>query len=149
MGGTGREARRWGNEAMDLARRVKALRVGVESPLNVNVVYQVGGDVVPVGFSGVRAGRYSSADKLLLVQAAVREAAEHHSEEDPGRTARFGDSGGGAFRARVAPDLLLAASSSRDGARTDSSAQKPSVRLPGHAFGGSHDTARDCWVTDI
>lgn len=82
MGGTGREARRWGDEAMDLARRVKALRVGVKSPLNVNVVYQVGGDVVPVDFSGVRAGRYSSADKLLLVQAAVPEAPEHHHSEE-------------------------------------------------------------------
>lgn len=81
MGGTSQDARRWGDEAMDLARRVKALRVDIESPLNVNVVYQVGGDVVPVDFSGVRTGRYSSADKLLLVQAAVPEAPEHHSQE--------------------------------------------------------------------
>lgn len=80
MGGAGHAARRWGDEAMDLARRVKALRVHVESPLNVNVVYQVGGDVVPVDFSGVRTGRYSSADKLLLVQAAVPEAPEDNSK---------------------------------------------------------------------
>lgn len=81
MGGTGQDARRWGDQAMDLARRVKALRVDVESPLKVNVVYQVGGDVVPVDFSGVRTGRYSSADKLLLIQAAVPEAPVDHSKE--------------------------------------------------------------------
>ena len=71
VGGTGQEARRWGDTIMELARRVKTLRVGTESPLNVNVVYQVSGEVVPVGFSGVRTGRYSPTERLLLVQAAV------------------------------------------------------------------------------
>ena len=81
VGGTGQDARRWGDKATDLAHRLKALRADVESPLNVNVVYQVGGDVIPVDFSGVRTGRYSSADKLLLVQAAVPNIPEDHSEE--------------------------------------------------------------------
>jgi hypothetical protein len=71
VGGTTPEARRWGDAAMELARHVKALRQGVQSPLNVNVVFQVPGEVVPVDFSGVRTGRYSPKDRLLLVQAAV------------------------------------------------------------------------------
>lgn len=81
VGGTGQDARRWGDEAMELARRVKALRAGVDSPLNVNVVYQVRGDVVPVDFSGVRTGRYSAADRLLLVQAAVPDGPPVHPAE--------------------------------------------------------------------
>jgi hypothetical protein len=56
---------------MELARHVKSLRQGVQSPLNVNVVFQVPGEVVSVDFSGVRTGRYSPKDRLLLVQAAV------------------------------------------------------------------------------
>ncbi len=81
VGGTGQEARRWGDAAMEIARGVKALRGGVESPLNVNVVYQVPGEVVPVDFSGVRTGRYSSAERLLLVQAAVPGGAPPHATE--------------------------------------------------------------------
>jgi hypothetical protein len=71
VGGTTLEARRWGDAAMELARHVKTLREGVQSPLNVNVVFQVPGEVVSVDFSGVRTGRYSPKERLLLVQAAV------------------------------------------------------------------------------
>jgi hypothetical protein len=56
---------------MALARQVKALRAGVESPLNVNVVYQIPGEVLQIDFTGVRTGRYSASKHLLLVQAAV------------------------------------------------------------------------------
>lgn len=71
VGGTGQNTREWGDAAMQLARRVKLERVGVDSPLRVNVVYQVPGEVVPVKFSGVRTGRYSVKERLLLIQAAL------------------------------------------------------------------------------
>lgn len=74
VGGTSADARAWGDAVMELARQVKAERAGIESPLRVNVVFQVPGEVVPVKFSGVRTGRYSSAERLLLVQAGLPEA---------------------------------------------------------------------------
>ncbi len=59
------------------ARAVKALglavrsaRDDVESPLSVNVVYQIAGRHLTPDFSGVRTGRYSAGNRLLLVQAA-------------------------------------------------------------------------------
>ena len=72
VGGTSPDSRRWRDAVMALARRVKDLRLGFRSPLNVNVVYQIPGEVLPaLDFSGVRSGRYSSGKKLLLVQVAV------------------------------------------------------------------------------
>lgn len=72
VGGTNVNARRWRAAIMALAQRVSSLREGVTSPLNVNVVYQVPGEVLPtLDFVGVRSGRYSRSRNLLLVQAAV------------------------------------------------------------------------------
>lgn len=71
VGGTGGDARRWGDAAMDVARRVKELRDGVNSPLRLNVVYHVPGEVVPVDFVGVRTGTFSRSERLLMIQAAV------------------------------------------------------------------------------
>jgi hypothetical protein len=74
VGGTGQNARGWGDAVMQLARRVKLAREGIDSPIRVNVVYQVPGEVVPVKFSGVRTGRYSAVDRLLLIQVALPES---------------------------------------------------------------------------
>jgi hypothetical protein len=67
---------------MQLARRVKSERAGVDSPLRVNVVYQVPGEVVQVKFSGVRTGRYSATERLLLIQAALPVGAVPPNAED-------------------------------------------------------------------
>lgn len=71
VGGTGVEARRWGEAAMKLARRVSAVRDGIDSPLSVNVVYHVPGEVVPVDFSGIRTGTFLKEENLLMVQVAL------------------------------------------------------------------------------
>jgi hypothetical protein len=72
VGGTRPQARAWRRAVSDLGSRVKAAREGVESPLRVNVVFQIPGEVLPViEFSGVRTGRYASADRHLLIQAAL------------------------------------------------------------------------------
>jgi hypothetical protein len=73
VGGTRPSARAWREAVMALARRVAAARNGVDSPLRVNVVYQVPGELIPVKFDGVRTGRYAPADRHLLVQAALPE----------------------------------------------------------------------------
>jgi hypothetical protein len=73
VGGTGQTPNAWRNAATKLSVRVRALRQGVESPLRVNVVFQIPGEVVQVKFNGVRTGRYSPENQHLLVQAAVPE----------------------------------------------------------------------------
>ena len=53
-------------------KAVIALRQGVQSPLNVNVVFHVEGELIPpVEFEGVRTGRFSRKNVELMVQAAV------------------------------------------------------------------------------
>jgi hypothetical protein len=73
VGGTRPSARAWSDAVNALSRRVMAVQNSVESPLRVNVVYQVPGEVVPVTFTGVRTGRYAAADRHLLVQVALPE----------------------------------------------------------------------------
>jgi hypothetical protein len=80
VGGTRPSARAWREAVMALSRRVAAARDGVDSPLRVNVVYQVPGEVVPVTFEGVRTGRYAAGDRHLLVQAALPEQAPDEPE---------------------------------------------------------------------
>jgi hypothetical protein len=48
-----------------------AIRGDVKSPLSVNVVYQIPGQFLDPEFEGVRTGRFSRKEALLLVQAAL------------------------------------------------------------------------------
>ena len=57
--------------AKGLGLRVQRQRAGIESPLNVNVVFQLAGRHDTPDFRGVRTGRYSKSRNWLLVQAAV------------------------------------------------------------------------------
>lgn len=76
VGGTGEATRRWRDAIKRLAARVAEHRVGIVSPLNVNVVFQVPGEIIAPDFEGVRAGSFSRRDSLLMVQAAVPRNAE-------------------------------------------------------------------------
>lgn len=63
--------RAWETAIKKLAKRVVELGEGVSSPLAVNVVYQIPGELVRPDFTGVRSGRFSRKDRRLLVQAAL------------------------------------------------------------------------------
>lgn len=63
--------RNWREAINRLVHRVAEMREGHSSPINVNVVYQVPGDVLMPDFSGVRTGRFSRKRKLLMVQVAL------------------------------------------------------------------------------
>src|SRR5206468_11981628 len=52
-------------------RDVIELRTGVASPLNVNVVFHIPGEVVHPDWEGVRTARFDRARNLLMVQATV------------------------------------------------------------------------------
>lgn len=71
VGGTGPTARQWKEPVRRLAQRIAALRVGAVTPLNLNVVFHVPGEILAPDFDGVRTGRFARRDSLLMVQAAV------------------------------------------------------------------------------
>ena len=74
VGGVGPEARAWNDPISELTRRVANARLGVESPLNVNVVFHVPGEVAQISDEYVRTGRYDCRTRHLMVQATVPEA---------------------------------------------------------------------------
>ena len=73
VGGATSSNRRWRDAITDLTRAVAEARNGVTSPLNVNVVFQVPGNIRQPDFHGTRTGRYSRAERLLLIQVALPE----------------------------------------------------------------------------
>jgi len=75
VGGATPANRGWKDAIGELSRRVSAARAGVASPVRVNVVFHVPGNVVGNDFEGVRTGRFSSSDRLLMVQVSLPEEA--------------------------------------------------------------------------
>jgi hypothetical protein len=61
----------WGDATMALARQLRAAHGSADSPIRVNVVYHVPGEIVVPDFEGIRRGRYSTTDRHLMVQVAV------------------------------------------------------------------------------
>jgi hypothetical protein len=69
-GGPG-ASREWSEVVRQLGRRVVAMRDGLSSPLAINVVYQIPGRFLEPEFEGVRSGRFSRKEALLLIQVAL------------------------------------------------------------------------------
>ena len=63
--------RPWRDATRDVIRRVNAIRMGYGSPLSLQVVFQIPGEVVRPDFSGVRTGLFSRREGRLVVQVAV------------------------------------------------------------------------------
>jgi hypothetical protein len=61
----------WKPAIQVLMNRVIDLRRGVESPLNINVVFHVPGSLLAPEFSGSRTGSFRKRDRLLMVQVAL------------------------------------------------------------------------------
>jgi hypothetical protein len=107
VGGSTSTNRLWRDAIGELTRAVAEARADVASPLNVNVVFQVPGNVVRPDFEGVRTGRFSKADRLLLVQVALPDEVP----DEPGGYLRgalsiaIAEAEEWARRRSVAPDL--------------------------------------------
>lgn len=69
-GGPG-SSREWIEALKSLGRQVMESRIGVESPLAVNVVFQVPGQFLQPDFQGVRSGQFSRKERRLIVQVAL------------------------------------------------------------------------------
>ena len=63
----------WRQGIRKLSQRVAEARFGSTSPLNVNVVFQVPGNMLTPDFEGVRTGTFSEEERLLMIQVALPE----------------------------------------------------------------------------
>lgn len=70
-GGSSPAARLWRDGITRLARKIAAVREGLVSPINVNVIVQVPGEILTPDFAGVRTGHFSKTSRLLIVQVAL------------------------------------------------------------------------------
>ncbi|WP_333680498.1 hypothetical protein [Dyella sp.] len=73
VGGSTVANKPWQAAIRELTTRIGEVRQGVEVPLNLNVVFQVPGNMLKPEFVGVRTGSFSKARALLMVQVAVPE----------------------------------------------------------------------------
>lgn len=72
VGGMNAGAMSWREEIGMLMRLVRDRREFLTTPVNVNAVYHVPGNVRPqLEFQGVRTGAYSKREKQLVVQVAL------------------------------------------------------------------------------
>lgn len=74
-GGSSPSTPRWRNAITKLTLDVATVTRDVDSPLKVNVIFQVPGNILKPDFEGVRTGHYSKKEASLIVQAALPEDA--------------------------------------------------------------------------
>lgn len=73
LGGRGPWTSTWSEAIGALTIKIANARKGVISPLNVNVVFHVPGNLMKPDFEGVRTGSFSKKTSLLQVQIALPE----------------------------------------------------------------------------
>ena len=71
VGGFTAQSKVWRQALMRLSQGVSGLRDQLESDFNINVEFQITGDIISPDFQGVRTGAYRKADRLLKIQVAV------------------------------------------------------------------------------
>ena len=75
VGGRSPGTARWREAITKLTGEVAAAARDVDSLLNVNVIFQVPGNILKPDFDGVRTGYFSKKESSLIVQAALPEDA--------------------------------------------------------------------------
>lgn len=80
-GGTSPSMRAWREAITGITGRVAALNDGVSTPVNVNVIFHVPGDLLQPDFTGVRTGHFSKRQRWLIVQVALPESAPEEVDE--------------------------------------------------------------------
>jgi hypothetical protein len=71
VGGFTAESKIWREALMRLSRGVSGMRDQLDSELNINVEFQVPGNLVTPDFQGIRTGTFRKADRLLKIQVAL------------------------------------------------------------------------------
>lgn len=81
-GGVAGHSKVWSQAISAVRRRVMDAVGSHQSPLRVDVVFHVPGEVVAPNFTGTRTGRYSKKERLLSVQVAVPDRASDDPEAE-------------------------------------------------------------------
>jgi hypothetical protein len=71
VGGFTAESKIWREALTRLSRGVSGVRDQLGPELNINVEFQVPGNLIAPDFQGVRTGTFRKADRLLKIQVAV------------------------------------------------------------------------------
>lgn len=71
VGGIRPAAEVWADAVTAVSRRVAVARVGADSPLALNVVFHIPGEILAPDFSGLRTGKYSAREHKLMIQIAM------------------------------------------------------------------------------
>jgi hypothetical protein len=82
LGGGSPWSTAWNDAIRALTIRVANARKGVVSPVNVNIVFHVPGDIIKPDFEGVRTGSFSKKMSLLMIQVALPEAPPEDIDAD-------------------------------------------------------------------
>ncbi|HEX5468917.1 MAG TPA: hypothetical protein VFW80_07705 [Gaiellaceae bacterium] len=61
----------WEEAVKRLGKQIAKRRAGLKTPLNVNVVFHIPGDVLTLDYDGERTGSFSKRDGTLMVQVAI------------------------------------------------------------------------------
>jgi hypothetical protein len=72
-GGPG-PAYEWAHYLAKAGIAIIRVRIGWQSPFNVNIVFHVAGEILGNEFSGMRTGKHSRIENTLMIQVAVDEA---------------------------------------------------------------------------
>lgn len=72
----------WRKSLDKFMNQLSDARRGVQTPLNVNVIFHVRGNLVQPDFEGVRTGYYGKKENCLIVQVAVPEVASDDPDEE-------------------------------------------------------------------
>jgi hypothetical protein len=81
IGGSTPANRGWQDSIKDPTERVAAAAAEVDAPVSLNVVFHIPGNLASPEFEGVRTGRFSKDQSLLMVQVALPEAAAPYAAE--------------------------------------------------------------------
>ncbi|WP_333680495.1 hypothetical protein [Dyella sp.] len=73
VGGSGTNSHRWKDAVWDLSWRIDGVAKTHTSPLKLNVVFHIPGNMLKPEFSGVRTGSYFKKLAALMVQVALPE----------------------------------------------------------------------------
>jgi hypothetical protein len=72
--------RPWRDAVRAVARRLKDLPASFETPLAINVSFQIPGEVIKPDFTGIRTGTFSRRDALLMIQVALPDSIDEDRE---------------------------------------------------------------------
>jgi hypothetical protein len=73
--------RPWKDATRAIVKLINAIRMNYCSPLSLQIVFQIPGEVLRPDFSGIRTGPFSRREAVLVIQVAVPDDVNQDREE--------------------------------------------------------------------